>query len=316
MTTSLVIFTKAAEMLAEANTIQLAKELKDLSITAMEWAKRKDMGEEAIQHCRKYGLLAERRMGEMLAATERDVGGRPSKDKPLDTNEGLSMPTLAEIGITYDESAKAQALAKLPEALFEEVSEGEKTRTQAAREQKRAAVTERLVEMPSGKFRVIYADPPWKYGDQLTEDYGPTRFHYPSMSIAELSALPIRELCDDDAVLFLWVTSPLLFECAPMIHAWDFKYKTSFVWDKIKHNMGHYNSVRHEFLLVCTRGSCTPDVTTLFDSVQSIERTTHSTKPQEFRQIIETLYPHGKRLEMFARQESPGWQAYGNQVAV
>ena len=271
------------------------------------------MGEEAIQHCRKYALLAERRMGEMLKATadsgERSTGGKPSSVS--------TVTTLAGIGITRDESAKAQALAKLPEALFDEVAEGEKTRTQAVREQKRAAVTERLVEMPSGKFRVIYADPPWKYNDKATEgavQAGGLQAHYSSMTIDDLCAMPIRELSDDNAVLFLWVTSPLLFECEPMIHAWGFKYKTSFVWDKIKHNMGHYNSVRHEFLLVCTRGSCTPDVPTLFDSVQSIERTTHSTKPQEFRTIIETLYPHGKRLELFARQESPGWEVYGNHI--
>jgi N6-adenosine-specific RNA methylase IME4 len=133
------------------------------------------------------------------------------------------------------------------------------------------------------------------------------------MTIAELCALPVREMSEPDAVLFLWVTSPLLFECLPMIEAWGFKYKTSFVWDKVKHNMGHYNSVRHEFLLICTRGSCTPDARKLHDSVQSIERTTHSTKPEKFREIIEELYPHGKRLELFARKETAGWDTYGNQ---
>jgi len=84
------------------------------------------------------------------------------------------------------------------------------------------------------------------------------------------------------------------------------------VWDKIKHNMGHYNSVRHEFLLVCTRGSCLPDTPTLYDSVQSIERSqTHSEKPEEFRKIIEALYTRGDRLELFARARVPGWTAYG-----
>ena len=78
--------------------------------------------------------------------------------------------------------------------------------------------------------------------------------------------------------------------------------------------MGHYNSVRHEFLLICTRGSCTPDVVELFDSVQSIERTTHSTKPDAFRRIIDTLYPHGKRLELFARCAVEGWDGFGNQI--
>ena len=125
----------------------------------------------------------------------------------------------------------------------------------------------------------------------------------------------LGSILEDDAVLFLWVTSPFLESCFKVIKAWGFKYKTSFVWDKVKHNFGHYNSVRHEFLLVCTRGSCTPNVQKLFDSVQVIERNgRHSEKPEEFREIIDTLYPHGKRLEMFARTRVEGWDAWGMDI--
>lgn len=179
----------------------------------------------------------------------------------------------------------------------------------------RRAEIEAEAALPSGRYRIFYADPPWKYGDKLTENYGGTQYHYPSMTISDLCALPVVEMAEDNAVLFLWVTSPLLEECFPIIKAWGFKYKTSFVWDKVKHNMGHYNSVRHEFLLVCTRGSCTPDVSKLYDSVQSIERTDkHSEKPEEFREIIDTIYPHGARLELFARKQVEGWEVYGNQL--
>ena len=80
--------------------------------------------------------------------------------------------------------------------------------------------------------------------------------------------------------------------------------------------MGHYNSVRHEFLLLCTKGSCLPDVKTLIDSVQSIERSEqHSEKPEQFRTIIDTLYPKGKRLEMFSRKRAKGWDGYGNDAS-
>ena len=211
---------------------------------------------------------------------------------------------------------RAEAIEKLAETQPEEaqaVRDGLKRFNEVRREIKLEEV-KKAVALPTAKYRVIYADPPWKYGDQLTEDYGSVKFHYPAMTIAELCALPVREMSESDAVLFLWVTSPLLFECAPIIEAWGFKYKTSFVWDKMKHNMGHYNSVRHEFLLVCTRGSCVPDERKLHDSVQSIERTTHSTKPEKFREIIEEIYPHGKRLELFARKETVGWDVFGNQV--
>jgi N6-adenosine-specific RNA methylase IME4 len=91
----------------------------------------------------------------------------------------------------------------------------------------------------------------------------------------------------------------MLEEAFKVIHAWKFTYKGSFVWDKEKHNYGHYNSVRHEFLLVCTRGSCIPDTHRLFDSVQSIERSDkHSEKPAFFRKMIDELYPYGNRIEL------------------
>jgi len=67
-------------------------------------------------------------------------------------------------------------------------------------------------------------------------------------------------------------------------------------------------------LLIATRGSCQPEVKKLFDSVQTIERTRHSEKPEEFRQIIDTLYPTGKRIELFARKKAEGWDCYGNEI--
>ena len=312
---SVVIFQKASQMLAEADTIQKAKELKNLALTAADWARRKGMGEEAIHYAKSYALEAERRMGEMLRQTAQDEtretrgGDRRSKSPHVTLKYSLS-----DVGLSKRESAEAQRLAALPEEKFQAIKTGEKTRTEVKREIRREEIEKVIPSKPTGKYRVIYADPPWKYGDQLTENYGATRFHYPSMSIADLCALPVRELSEENAVLFLWVTSPILPECFDVIAAWGFKYKASFVWDKVKHNMGHYNSVRHEFLLIWTKGSCLPDTPQLFDSVQSIERPEHSRKPDEFRKIIETLYSSGARIELFARETSDGWESWGNEL--
>jgi len=175
-----------------------------------------------------------------------------------------------------------------------------------------AAAAEGATAAPTEKYRVIYSDPPWSYGNTQPDYHPEQRDHYPVMELKDICALPVAEWVEDNAVLFLWATSPILEEAFQVVHAWGFKYKASFVWDKIKHNMGHYNSVRHEFLLVCVRGSCQPDAMTLIDSVQNIERTAHSVKPVEFYDIIETLYTHGRRLEMFARIKRDGWDAYGH----
>ena len=169
---------------------------------------------------------------------------------------------------------------------------------------------------PTGKYRVLYADPPWSYGNTQQPEFGEQRDHYATMTLDEICKLPVKEWAENDAVLFLWATSPILKEAFQVIEAWGFEYKASFVWDKVKHVMGHYNSVRHEFLLVCTRGSCQPDERKLFDSVVSIERTAHSVKPSEFYNIIEALYVTGRRLELFARARRPGWSCWGNEAPV
>ena len=168
---------------------------------------------------------------------------------------------------------------------------------------------------PKGNYRVIYADPPWQYNTRLQEEKGGAEDHYHTMSLEEICALPVPSITDKNAVLFLWVTAPLLESALKVMEAWGFKYKAHFIWDKVKHNMGHYNSVRHEMLFVGTKGSCVPDKPKLFDSVQSIERSaTHSEKPEVFRQIIDTLYRHGNKLELFSRKRVEGWEVYGNEV--
>jgi N6-adenosine-specific RNA methylase IME4 len=125
----------------------------------------------------------------------------------------------------------------------------------------------------------------------------------------------VKELADKNAVLFLWVTAPMLERCFSIIEAWGFKFKASFVWDKVKHNVGFYNSVRHELLLICTRGTCTPDAEKSIDSVQTIARgDRHSEKPEEFYRIIESMYDHGRKLELFSRKARLGWDADGNEA--
>lgn len=184
----------------------------------------------------------------------------------------------------------------------------------------KAEMRERLIEadecdLPAGTYRVLYADPPWKYSDQLIDGYGAAEHHYRTLTIEELCDLPIAALARPNAVLFLWATSPILKDAFAVIEAWGFEYKTSFVWDKVKHNFGHYNSVRHELLLLATRGSCTPDSKTLHDSVVECARDAkHSRKPPMFYTIIEKMYERGPRIELFARHKREGWKQWGNQL--
>lgn len=214
------------------------------------------------------------------------------------------------------ESARKQALKV--------VTDGGNVRD-AVRTAKREDYNERIAQTKpkvlEGTYRILYADPPWKYvGLNQADEYGHAEAHYECLDDIQLAKYKpgdgkrlVRDMMDKNSVLFMWVTSPLLHRCFAIIKEWGFEYKSSFVWDKVKHNMGFYNSVRHEFLIIATRGSCKPDVAKLFDSVQEIERTKHSRKPEEFYKIIETLYDHGRKLELFSRTSRKGWDMDGNE---
>ena len=152
-TNSLVIFTKASQMLVEADTLQKAKELKNLALTAADWAKRKGMGEEAIQYCRSYALEAERKMGEMLAATSEDRTRETRGGNRKSKSSGVTLkPTLSSLGLTKRESAEAQMLANIPRETFDKVKTGNKSKADIKREIKKAeANKKREVAISEGK---------------------------------------------------------------------------------------------------------------------------------------------------------------------
>lgn len=250
-------------------------------------------------------------------AKERQLAGvtlSNSLDK-VDPHKNTASEQAADIFKTNRQYVTdAKSIKEKAPDLFERVKSGELTIPQVKRTLSRADRIESTPVIPDGKFNVIYADPPWKYEFGF-DIHGAADRHYHTLSVDELCDLPIPELVENNAVLFLWVTSPKLFDAQKIIKAWGFEYKTSFVWDKVKHVMGHYNSVRHEFLLVCVKGSFPKQSNTLHDSVITIERTDeHSEKPEYFRQLIVDMYPLSKKIELFARKRADGWESWGNEL--
>ena len=307
----------AKELIQKATVSQL-KEVIGRAEALRVYAAQAKKGLEIQNQCAEIKLRAERRIGEQL----KDM---PKKQGDPNSNKVKESVSLKELGIEHIQSHRWQAVASLPEKEFErhmaEVKKSNEELTtvgviRLAREiSRKDGGSFKKKEIPEGEFNVILCDAPWKYNDK--HDYNGTtgaETHYPSMSIEELCEMKIPSA--KNAILFFWVTSPLLEECFAVINAWGFQYKTSFVWDKVKHNMGHYNSVRHEFLLVCTKGSFTPEVPKLFDSVIQEERSNrHSEKPEIVYDIIEKLYPSGKYLELFGRKKRAQWITFGNEVA-
>ena len=173
--------------------------------------------------------------------------------------------------------------------------------------------------MRNKKYQIIYADPPWQYNKKAGQ--GIAADHYPTMSLQEICDLPVRKLADKDCVLFLWVTFPQLREGLSVIQAWGFQYKTvAFVWvkqnkkaDTLFLGLGHWTRSNAEFCILATRGSPKRQSAGVHQVIVShIEE--HSKKPQEARERIVQLMGDVPRIELFARQKTPGWDVWGNEV--
>jgi len=186
---------------------------------------------------------------------------------------------------------------------------------QHLRASQRRNVIEGQAEL-EGMFRIIYADPPWSYtASTPTADAGK---HYPSMTMQEIADLPVQAHSMTDSILFMWVTATVLFENPgprDVMEAWGFEYKSNRVWDKVIGLPGHYGmQVKHEHLIIGTRGSCLPDVPTPHDDSVLVQRRSdvHSEKPEEVRQWIDRHWTFGPRVELFAREKHKGWHVFGN----
>jgi N6-adenosine-specific RNA methylase IME4 len=226
-------------------------------------------------------------------------------------------------------SAAASFAQKAPEcqkALIAEVLKGAKTR-EAERIVRNSGIAAKVTAFPKGKFRVILCDMPVRYNDTRAglgagDDAGVGAFtaaedHYPTMSMEELAALDVKSLAADDCVLLCWATFPLLPDTLEVVKAWGFTYKTAFVWEKGRGSFGHYHKCEAELLLICTRGSCTPDSDVRENQIQRFPRGAHSRKPEAFRALIDRLWPHGPRIELFARGAvPPHWTAWGAEAVL
>ena len=175
------------------------------------------------------------------------------------------------------------------------------------------------------KYQIIYADPPWKYNSRAnykTRFRGGAYGHYQLMEMKDIMALPVGDIVDDNAVLFLWVTFPYLEVQLKVFGAWGFEYKTvGFTWVKLNpknlgtfFGVGYYTKSNAELCLLGTKGKALKPDTNSISSMIISPRREHSRKPDEVRERIELLYPNSNRIELFARQRVEGWDCWGNEV--
>ena len=171
------------------------------------------------------------------------------------------------------------------------------------------------------KFSIVYADPPWDYKGQTQMGLGGVSSggaisHYSTLKLEDLKRLDVPSLCEKDCLLFMWSSSPHLDQAIDLMKSWGFSWATvGFVWDKQRVNPGFYTMSQVELCLIGKRGKI-PQPRGARNVRQFISdlRGEHSAKPAAVRERIEEMFPTQSKIELFARQATPGWSVWGDQV--
>jgi len=163
--------------------------------------------------------------------------------------------------------------------------------------------------MPKEVYDIIYADPAWKYDSEASQR-GKADIHYATMTTKNIADLEVPSA--DNAMLFLWVTNAHLEDGLRVLKAWGFNYITNFVWVKDKIGLGWFARGQHELLLLCRKGKMPhPEDHNRYSTVINAPRGEHSVKPEIVYEMIETMYPNRKYLELFSRKQREGWVMWG-----
>jgi N6-adenosine-specific RNA methylase IME4 len=318
----------ARRHLAKTTDLMEVLDIRDQAEALRHLQKTADAGLDAQNAAAELKIRAERRAGELLVTIDRKHrGGSKFHDGTL---------KLADLGIEKKESHRFQRIAALPEKEFQryliEAAEERKELTsvevrrrakeylrtkkravdaQHGAERAKGVIVTDIADLAGKTFGTIYADPPWKYGNQSTR--AATGKHYETLTPEQLCAMPVADLAADDAHLHLWTTNAFLREAFDVIEGWGFEYRSVFVWCKPQMGIGNYWRVSHEFLMLGVRGDAKQFGNHEQMSWALLDRTKHSRKPEEIREMVEAV-SFGPYLELFGRRPVDGWTVFGNEV--
>ena len=174
------------------------------------------------------------------------------------------------------------------------------------------------------EYDLILADPPWKTAKGGKKAVRPNtsgkELDYPTLSLEDIEDhLGLAtSLTADDSVLFLWTIDKYLFEAEDIARRLGYKLHARMIWNKVTGIPAAF-TIRygHEYLLYMYRGKLLPIAKEERGKIHSVfteKVKRHSQKPEISYELITRLYPEARKLEMYARTERDGWDAFGNEL--
>jgi N6-adenosine-specific RNA methylase IME4 len=187
-----------------------------------------------------------------------------------------------------------------------------------------AAATDLLKFVGASRFSTVLADPPWQFANRTGKIAPEHRrlSRYSTMTLDDIAALPVADIAESTAHLYLWCPNALLPDGLAVMKAWGFNYKSNLVWHKVRKDggsdgrgVGFYFRNVTELILFGVRGKNARTLEPGRSQVNLLatRKREHSRKPDEQYKIIEACSP-GAYLELFARGVQPRWTAWGNQA--
>jgi len=191
-------------------------------------------------------------------------------------------------------------------------------------DQRHSTIVNLAAAMRGRKFHTVLADPPWRFTNRTGKMAPEHRrlARYETMSIEDICALPVSEIVQEPAHLYLWVPNALLPWGLQTMAAWGFDYKSNIVWHKVRKDggpdgrgVGFYFRNTTELVLFGVRGKA---VRTLAPGRRQVNilktmKREHSRKPEELYALIEKC-SWGPYLELFSRGPREGWSVWGDQA--
>ena len=166
----------------------------------------------------------------------------------------------------------------------------------------------------NGPYRVAAIDLPWPYEKRDEDPSHRAARPYPTMSIAEMCALPVPSIMCWNAIIWLWTTNHHMREAFEVLDAWGFEQKTILTWAKDKMGTGDWLRGKTEHAIMAVRGkpivTLTNQATALFAPVRG-----HSVKPVEFYDLVESLCPAPRYADLFSRyRHNEKWDCHGDEA--
>ena len=171
-----------------------------------------------------------------------------------------------------------------------------------------------MISFPNKKYSIIYADPPWQYkrnGGKSAES------KYDVMSLQDIKTLKVNNIAEENSHLYMWVTNSFISEGLEVCKSWGFEYKTLLTWVKTYKDgkpvmgMGYYFRGSTEHIIFGVKGKKLCNNKNTKNLFYGLQRQ-HSRKPDFVKDLIVKCSGNLSRIELFAREESFGWDCWGN----